>query len=198
MKVAFLGDSIPAGTWLIHPKRDCIITRLEQKLGCEIHDYTVGGKALHSYDPTAEVIMNQVTRLIESCEEYTTAIIWAGTNDLVTHYTMSETSWAAIWVDLALQPHVPNRIWPTLLPLGKGTSHPDWWLPNLSARWVEFTSWQKAQWGPTKQLMDYSGLWQENAGIINPAYDHMLLDGLHPSRYGALDIVDQFDLDLIK
>lgn len=197
MKIAFLGDSIPAGTWLLKPERDCIIKRLENRLGYEIDDYTVGGAALHSFDPTAGVVSQQVTRLIESCKEYSTVIIWAGTNDLVTHNTMGESQWAAVNIDITLQNHVPNRIWPTLLPLGKGVSHPDWWLVNLSTRWVEFTSWQKAQWGPKAQLMDYSGLWQEEAGIIKPCYDHMLIDGLHPTRYGAFDIADQFDLDLI-
>lgn len=211
--ILVLGDSIPAGSWLDDPARDCILTRLQTRLTLagdprRIVDRTVGGTPLH--DPkgnTAATVVGAAQRAKAEGMAYSAAVVMAGTNDLTTHEVgaeLTKSKWAAIDVDVVLESMgVPqeHRLWTSVLPMGRDfnnpwRAHPDAWLPNLTARWRDFTGWQRAMWEPRGQFVGFAGLFHEDKdGLVPDHYAYLFTDGLHPSRYGALDVADAFPLE---
>jgi lysophospholipase L1-like esterase len=186
MTIAVLGDSIPNGTWLVHPERDSFVEQLKRVL--PVDDYSHGGATLTGTDNT---IAQQLTRLRGSRVVYSTILVMAGTNDLVSNYTPDPIIAAA----RALQFPGQRFVWTTILPIGRGGSHPDEWLPALGQRQAAYNQWLV---GSGFLVNDWSGIWGEVGGIINPSYDFMLIDGLHPSRNGVLDLVSMFDFGLLS
>jgi lysophospholipase L1-like esterase len=186
--IAVLGDSIPGGTWLRHPERDSIVSRLRNGIA-EVDDYSHGGATLTGTDNT---IGQQLTRLRSSGKAYSTILVMAGTNDLVSNYTADPIAKAA----QQLQATLPGQrfVWTTILPMGEGGAHPDGWLPALGARQQVYNQWLTSC---GYLVNDWTGIWGEVAGIINPAYNFMLIDGLHPSRNGVLDLLSMFDFGML-
>lgn len=188
MTMAVLGDSIPGGTWLRHPERDSFISRLRNGAGpvgqywtADVDDYSHGGA---SYTDPNNSIMAQATALVASGKAYEDILIMAGTNDLVSNYTVDPIANAVRQVVNKLAGR--TLIFTTILPLGLGSSHPDGWVPALGQRQQSFNQWLI---GSGYTVTDWSGIWGEVGGVISPAYNFMLLDGLHPSRNGVLDLL---------
>lgn len=204
MRILVLGDSIMAGTWLTDPGRDSIISRLSNRLSlagtpAEMAMFAVGGAQLDDPRGSTNVVATQVAAAQASGLSFDASICLAGTNDLVNHDMagLEASKWASIEADVALQGMgISVRLWLTVLAMGRGSSHPDGWLPDLLSRWRMFTEWQRAQWVPYGQLVDMAGvLHEDSSGQVPDAFGYLLLDGLHPSKYGALDIADAFPLE---
>lgn len=204
MAILVLGDSIMAGVWLVEPDRDSIIARLADRLSLagrpvEFAILAEGGAQLDDPAGGSNVVATQVAAAQATGEHYEACITLAGTNDLVNHDMagLEASKWAAIAADVALQGMgIPVRLWMSVLAIGKGSSHPDGWMPDLLSRWRAFTEWQRAQWEPLGQYLDMAGvLHEDGSGEVPAGYSFLLLDGLHPSRYGALDIAEAIPLE---
>lgn len=177
------GTSIPAGvgataghSW---PARYAELT------GSKVRVFAVGGSA---FDAPANVISTQVRTALTQfpAEKPSLVLVDAGTNDLVTHDDLSVVFNAVIGVDLLLQTRGVHGTYLTILPMGYGTSHPDMWVPVLTARAHRYNDWLRAMGvGGAFHVQDMTGVLHEGPdGIITAPW--LEADGLHPNNDAAL------------
>lgn len=182
MLVWVFGTSIPRG--VTNSPGKAWPDRFAQMAGVTVRNYAVGGSAI---DGTGGLLSEQVAAAGRSGEAPAFALIDAGTNDLVTHdlSALQRSKWAAIAADVALRDlGVPRRFWLTISPRGRGSAHPDGWLPNLTARAAAWNAWLRAMAGPF-DVIDMAGVLHEDAeGLVQDPW--LLPDGLHPSDDAAL------------
>ena len=111
----------------------------------------------------------------------------AGTNDTVGYDELGPVAWAVIGVDLMLQERGMHGTWMTILPMGYGTSHPDWWVPILTTRAHRYNDWLRAMAaGGAFDVADMAGVLHEDPDGIMRSTGYFLSDGLHPDDQGAL------------
>lgn len=180
------GTSIPAGigtsgagfSW---PDRYAQLT------GAKVRVFAVGGATL---DGGSSLIEAQVRRALAQFpgEKPSKVFVDAGTNDMVSHDDLSPVLWAVIGLDLILQTRGVHGTYLTILPMGYGSSHPDSWVPILTARAQRYNTWLKAMGaGGAFPVDDMSGVLHEGSdGILTSAW--LERDGLHPNDDAALMI----------
>lgn len=189
------GHSIPYGTWL-QPGEGWVdrLRQLRKGRGVDdtIRNFAAGGAALHSPGGDPNLIRAQVVEaLVQHLEERPDiCLIDAGTNDLVTHDNLDPSKYAAIEIDVMLQAVCPERIWMSILPLGLGAAHRDTDLPNLRVRRDNWNAWLLAM-RPNFTVADPGWILHPDNTGEPPSW--LLLDGLHPSKEGALLVASVMD-----
>jgi hypothetical protein len=182
------GTSIPAGVGTTC--QGCSWpSRYAQLTGSRVRVFAVGGAV---FDPMlgqgASVISDQVRGVLTAFpnEKPSRVFVDAGTNDLVSHNDMGPVFWQVIGVDLLLQSRGVHGTYLTILPMGFGSSHPDGWVPVLTARAQRYNTWLRAMGAAGAfRVADMAGVLHEGPdGVISAPW--VEADGLHPGDQASL------------
>lgn len=159
-----------------------------------IRNFAVGGAV---FDGGTNTISAQVATAFnqQPTEVPAFVLIDAGTNDMVNHdsTTIVNSKYAAISISVALSNRgvpVTKQYFMGILPMGYGSSHPDNWVPVLTARSIEWNNWSAAM--PWHYVNMRTVLHEDNDYIVR-GNGWQFNDGLHPGDDAALLIGNKLD-----